>query len=225
MPGYYIHLAACGNQSLENQRFKFGVLAPDYFKKLFKLFGGIDSARLHYSTIRKGDTTEFDELEHRIQQKEQINSSEGLHFGLSSQPNVRAFWNSLTETQKKNPFYRGYAWHLLTDAIIYGRLNIDARFQNVLDEYRGSLNIDELRKQEAKRLHEDWDKTNALVRDTYPGISLPDEIKELGVVQFITGTPFYVDWSVLKSTIDYLRTFDPINGDMEKIIEKVLSNI
>ena len=128
--------------------------------------------------------------------------------------------------QKANPFYRGYVWHLLTDAIMYGRLDIDAKFQKVLDENQGHLDIGELKKGEVKKLHADWDKTNARVRDTYPEVSLPDEVKELGVVQFITeGDLVYVDWSLLKETIDYLRTFDPLNGDMESIIENVLNSI
>lgn len=79
---------------------------------------------------------------------------------------------------------------------------------------------------ERKKLHADWDKTNALVRDTYLEVTLPDEVKELGVVQFIEeGELVYVDWHILKDTIDYLRTFDPLGGDMDSIIEDVLGSI
>ena len=55
---------------------------------------------------------------------------------------------------------------------------------------------------------------------------LVDEVKELGVVQFIEeGELVYVDWHILKDTIDYLRTFDPLGGDMDSIIEDVLGSI
>lgn len=36
---------------------------------------------------------------------------------------------------------------------------------------------------------------------------------------------YYVDRPLLKETIDYLRTFNPISGDMDNIIESVLKNI
>ena len=35
---------------------------------------------------------------------------------------------------------------------------------------------------------------------------------------------YYVDRPLLKETIDYLRTFNPISGDMDNIIESVLKN-
>lgn len=226
MPGYYLHLASCGGHSLENRSFVLGVEAPDILKKHVKFCGGIENAHAKYDSLRTSEMPEYCELQPRIQQKETANSNEGLHYGLSSQPDVKACWSGLTEMQKANPFYRGYVWHLLTDAIMYGRLDIDAKFQKVLDENQGHLDIGELKKGEVKKLHADWDKTNARVRDTYPEVSLPDEVKELGVVQFITeGDLVYVDWSLLKETIDYLRTFDPLNGDMESIIENVLNSI
>ena len=126
--------------------------------------------------------------------------------------------------KKANPFYRGYVWHLLTDKLIYSKLNIDEKFHNVLEK-KEHVDIDELRKEEVKKLHSDWDKTNALVRDTYPEVALTDEVKELGVVQFASGELVYVSWEVLKDTIEYLRSFNPINGDMDFIIEEVLNNI
>ena len=226
MPGYYLHFAACGGKSLENRSFVLGVEAPDILKKHLKVCGGIEAARAKYESIRTDDAPEYHEFEIRVQQKETHGSTDGLHYGRSSSPDIKAFWYGLSENQKNNPFYRGYAWHLLTDAIMYGRLDIDAKFQKFLEENQGLDNIDELRKVEVKKLHTDWDKTNACVREAYPEISLPEEVKELGVVQYITeGELVYVDWRVLKDTIKYLRSFDPINGDMAAIIETVLSNI
>lgn len=226
MPGYYLHLAACGGHSLENRSFVLGVEAPDILKKHVKFCSGIEGAHAKYDSLRTSEMPKYCELQPRIQQKETAKSNEGLHYGLSSQPDVNACWSSLSEMQRASPFYRGYVWHLLTDAIMYGRLDIDAKFQKILDENKGHPDIEELKKGEVKKLHTDWDKTNAHVRNTYPEVVLPDEVKELGVVQFITeGDLVYVDWPLLKETIDYLRTFDPLNGDMESIIENVLNSI
>ena len=169
---------------------------------------------------------EYSELQSRILQKERVDSNEGLHYGLSSKPDIMACWSGLSEKQKTNPFYRGYVWHLLTDAIMYGYLNIDAKFMKVLQENQGNPNLEEVKMRERKKLHADWDKTNALVRDTYPEITLPEEVKELGVVQFIEEVDLvYVDWHILKDTIEYLRTFDPLYGNMNSIIKDVLGSI
>ena len=224
MPGYYLHFAACREQCLKNRSFILGVEAPDILKKHVKFYGGIEEAHAKYDSLRTGDMPEYSELLSRIKQKETINSNDGLHYGLSSNPDVKACWYSLSEMQKANSFYRGYVWHLLTDAIMYRRLNIDAKFQKVLQTNRDNPNIVDIQKAEVKKLHTDWDKTNALVRDTYPEVTLPEEVKELGVVQFIDeGDLVYVDWQLLKETIDYLRTFDPLHGDMDAIIESVMN--
>ena len=226
MPSYYLHLAACGGQTLKNRSFVLGVEAPDILKKHVKFCGGIDGAHAKYDSLRTSEMPMYSELQPRILQKETANSNEGLHYGLSSQPDVKACWAGYSDAQKANPFYRGYVWHLLTDAIMYGRLDIDAKFQKVLNENKDYPDMDSFRKGEVKKLHSDWDKTNSHVRDTYPEVILPDEVKELGVVQFISeGELVYVDWPLLKETIDYLRTFDPLNCDMDAIIKTVLSSI
>lgn len=225
MPGYYLHLASCGGHSLENRSFVLGVEAPDILKKHVKVYGGIDAAHAKYNELRTDQMPEYSELQPRIQQKEKANSNDGLHYGISSQPNVKACWHALSETQKMNPFYKGYVWHLLTDAIMYRRLDIEAKFQKVLEENQSCKNIEAFMNEEVKKLHADWDKTNALVRDTYPEVLLTDEVKELGVVQFVNeGDLTYIDWPLIKATIDYLRTFDPLNNNMESIIEKVLNS-
>ena len=226
MPGYYVHFAAGGGDTLKNRSFVLGVEAPDILKAHFKICGGIESAWAKYESFRTEDAPDYHELEARVQQKERYGSTDGLHYGVSSLPDVRAFWNGLSEQQKRMNFYKGYAWHLLTDAIIYGRMNIDAKFQRFLEANQGVSNIEELKKREVKKLHDDWDKTNARIRDIYPEISLPDEVKELGVVQFINeGELVYVDWDIFEYTIEYMRSFDPINGDMNFIIETILNNI
>lgn len=225
MPGYLIHLASTKAEALNNRSFVLGVEAPDLLKKHLKVCGGIEGARAKYEKLRTSDMPEYSELEARVQQKEKLNSTEGLHYGFSSSPDIKACWNSFSDEQKKNPFYRGYIWHLLTDAIIYGRLNFENKFQKVLEENQGRQNIEELQKIEVKKLHSDWDKTNSRVHNTYPEVSLPEEIQELNVVQFSEGDTVYVDWPLLKGTIDYLRTFDPLNDNMEDIIDNIIDNI
>ena len=214
----------CGGESLNNRSFVLGVEAPDMLKKHVKFFNGLDGARAKYNALRTNDMPEYNELMERILQKETADSSDGLHYGLSSNPDVRACWANLSESQRANPFYRGYVWHLISDKAIYARQRIDDKFREVMQASRNNPNIAELQKSEVQKLHRDWDRTNALVRDTY-GVALTDEVKELGVVQFIDeGELNYIDWAILKDTIDWLRTFDPLD-DMNIIIERVLNNI
>ena len=86
--------------------------------------------------------------------------------------------------------------------------------------------ITELKKQEVKKLHDDWNKTNQKIKDTYLDVSITPEVEELGVVQFIEEGPlFYVDWDALKQTIDYLRSFDPLYGNMDAIIAIIMQNL
>lgn len=220
MPGYYLHLAACKGNTLKNRSFVLGVEAPDLLKKHFKIYGNVVEARKKYETLKTADMPDYGELETRIQQKETVNSTTGLHYGVSSNPDIYACWNSLSETQKNNPFWRGYIWHLLTDKFIYSKLDIDVKFQKILDNNKNATNM----KTEVKKLHTDWDKTNAKVRDTYPEICLPEEVKELSVVQFIEeGNLFYIDWTVLKEAIEFLRNFNPLGTDMDYIIKTVLN--
>ena len=220
MPGYYLHLAACKSNTLKNRSFVLGVEAPDLLKKHFKIYGNVVEARKKYETLKTADMPDYGELETRIQQKETVNSTTGLHYGVSSNPDIYVCWNSLSETQKNNPFWRGYIWHLLTDKFIYSKLDIDAKFQKILDNNKNATNM----QTEVKKLHTDWDKTNAKVRDTYPEICLPEEVKELSVVQFIEeDNLFYIDWTVLKEAIDFLRNFNPLSTDMDYIIKTVLN--
>ena len=105
MPGYYLHLAACGGKLLENRSFVLGVEAPDILKKHLKdADGDIEKARAKYDSLRTGDMPDYSDFEVRVQQKESRGKREGMHYGKSSSTNVKAFWNSLTEEQKKQAF-------------------------------------------------------------------------------------------------------------------------
>lgn len=224
MPGYYVHAAVCNPITRKNLSFVRGVEAPDILKKHFKLYG-LSGAKEKYNNILKtADMPDFKDLEERIQQKEAMGAGTGLHYGLSSKPDVLLCWNSLSPEKQKQPFYRGYVWHLLTDYKIYQVLNIDAKFVEfmTLNKDKSQEEIAELKKQEVKKLHTDWDKTNQKIKDTYPEVWLTPEVEELGVVQFIKEGPlFYVDWDALKHTIDYLRSLDPLYGDMTTIIAEI----
>lgn len=225
MPGYYLHLSACAPHALENRSFLYGVEAPDILKKYFKMYG-IDGTKDKYNNLKTNSMPDFEQLKERVQQAETYGSTDGLHYGVSSKPDIRYFWNSLSIEEKQNPFYKGYLWHLLTDLLMYTRLDIDRKFANFIKEHKDDENLEVLKKQEVKKLHADWDRTNAKVRDTYTDVILPPEIEELGVVQFINnGELYYVDWALVKETINFLREFDPLNDNLDEIIQSVMNNI
>ena len=218
MPSYLIHLATCSKQALESRSFELGVETPDLLKKYFKTLDR-EGAIKKYESIRTFLMPDFEELEPRIRQKEVVGRTDGLHYGVSSLPDVVMFWKERTQDQKDNPFYRGYAWHLLTDALIYNKLDINHKL------CQGKI-TKEQQEEEKRKLHAYWDKINVLVQDKYPEVKLSDEIKELGVINFDQkGDLVYVDWNVVSSEIDYLRTFDPLDGNMDQIIDEVLSRI
>lgn len=228
MPGYYIHFAACKPEARENLSFLRGVESPDILKKHFKVFG-LEGAREKYNSLKTPDMPEYDELVERIQQKERIGSTDGLHYGVSSQPDIMAFWGSLSEKEKENPFYNGYLWHLITDVLVYAWLGIDKKFEQVIKQCPADVNIDELRKTETKKLHNDWDRINACVRDRYPDVILTPEVVELKVVNYIEDKNFsYVDPAVVYRAIDYLRTFDQLKSsdkDIQFIYGMLANNI
>lgn len=225
MPGYYVHLAACKPEIRKSISFVHGVEAPDILKKYFKLYG-ISGAKSKYNNLLKTtNMPDFQKFEKRIQQKEVMGAGTGLHYGLSSKPDTKLCWDSLSEEEKNQPFYRGYVWHLLTDYKIYQALDIDAKFLKFMEanKEKSQEEIANLKKEEVKKLHDDWDKTNQRIRETYPDVQLTPEVKELGVVQFIKEGPlFYVNWNVLKQTIDYLRNFDPLKGDMDLMVKEMM---
>ncbi len=217
MPGYYIHLAACKPEARQNLSFLRGVEAPDILKKHFKMYG-IDGAREKYNSLKTPDMPDYKILEERIQQKEKIGSTDGLHYGVSSQPNVLEFWLSLSNEEKSNPFYKGYLWHLLTDLLVYSWLNIDKKFEQVILQASKDIDMNEFKKAETKKLHNDWDRLNACIRDRYTDVILPPEVTELRVVNFIEDKEFsYVDSAIVYRAIDYLRNFEQLEVDEKDI--------
>lgn len=221
MPGYLIHYAVCGGKSLQNREFVLGVEAPDILKKYYKMYG--DAACKKWESICYGTSApEYAEFALRAQQKETLASTDGLHYGVSSSPNVRLYWQSLSEMKKYRPFYRGYLWHLLTDRLLYAYLDIDSKFEKSLERYNGN-DIEEFRKVEVEKLHKDWDMINACIHERYLEIALTPEVEELGVVKYLAkGELTYVDEELVFALIKFMRSFDPLESEMDPIIEEIM---
>lgn len=217
MPGYYIHYAACRPEARENLTFLRGVEAPDILKKHFKMYGE-DGARQKYNSMKTSEMPEYDILLKRITQKERIGSLDGLHYGVSSQPGVWEFWKNLSKENRTNAFYKGYFWHLLTDLFVYNQLDINEKFQRVIEQNKDKVDFDSLRASETQKLHDDWDRLNARVRDNYSDVVLSPEVVELGVVKFIEGGKFvYVDPQKVFRAISTLRKFDPLTTEFRNV--------
>lgn len=205
MPGYYVHLAASNSNARRNISFIKGVLMPDLLKTYYKLYG-LDKTREKYNEIKTFDMPNFDFFERRVQEKDSIDFENGMHYGPSANPNVYSFWGSLTEEERKNPFYRGYLWHLLTDLYTKQVLGIYSDIDSNL-------------------LHQDWDQLNIYIKDFYPSVKIPEEIIELGKIIYKDNNIFnYVDPYNIKEIIDYLSSFDVINGDIDSIMKEIVEN-
>lgn len=223
MPGYYVHLAASNQKTRQNRSFVCGVETPDLLKKYLKLYG-LDGAREKYNSIKTVEMPDFSYFESRVQQQENNLSSNGMHYGWSSNPNVMCYWDSLTKSEKQNPFYIGYLWHLLTDLFMYKYLNIESKLSGFAEQHKDDKNISELMKTEYKKLNSDWDKINSKIRSTYPDVILTPEVLDLDVVKFIIDEQLaYVDWNIIKSITDYMRTINPLDQDINRITDEIMS--
>ncbi len=216
MPGYLLHLAACKPALLENVSFRKGVEAPDLLKKwVFKL--GLDEARKKYATWKETNMPEFSYFEQRALSTDDDRKM-GLHFGYSSNPDLIAFLDTISEKDMKNPFWRGYFWHLITDKLMYSWLNVGERYgQELLRQIREGNAHEDVEKAEKKKLHDDWDRTNEMVREKFNiSMPLPSEIEELNVVKFINdGQPLtYISWDKVELAIELLRALNPLKENV-----------
>ena len=206
MPGYYVHLASCNPKCLKNRSFVCGVEIPDLLKKYYSLYG-LNGAKEKYNEIKQIDMPKFDVFKERVVQKENKDKKIGMHYGVSSNPDVYLFWNSLSYEEKKNPFYIGYLWHLLTDLYMYKNLDIKNKLSK--EGILFDLNT----------LHRDWDKTNSKIRDNYD-VKLSKEITDLNIVNFIANEDTnYIKWDELKELIDNLRKYNPLEDNIDDIIK------
>ena len=103
---------------------------------------------------------------------------------------------------------------------MYEQLDLDNKFKVVLECYNGD-DIDSFKRQEVKKLHSDWDKTNELIKSKY-GVELTPEVDELKVVGFNSDTNLsYVDWDIVRGVIDELRNINPLDCDLEDLVSKL----
>lgn len=198
MPGYVIHLATLTERERTNRNFVKGVLAPDLLKKWYKIFkGDLAQVEAKYAEWEKdGNLPPFSAFEERLSQKEVLNDSFGMHYGMSSSPNLNAFFSD-PNVDLKNPFWKGYLKHLTGDFILYQALDIETKLRKVY--HSNAPYADEIAK-----LHKDWDILNKLYIDQY-NISLPDEVAELNAVGFETGELVYVDKTIVDNIIYMLN--------------------
>ena len=219
MPGYYVHLAVSNKEVRRDRSFVLGVEIPDYVKLY-----GLDGARVKYNSIKTTKMPEFSYFESRVQQQENGLSNNGMHYGWSSNPDIMCYWNSLGKCEKQNPFYIGYLWHLLTDLFMYKYLDIEGKLSRFAEQHKADKNISELIKLEHKKLHNDWDKINAKIITIYPDVVLTPEVLELDLVKFINDDELtYVDWNIIKAITDYMRTINPLNQEIDKIIDEIMT--
>ena len=223
MPGYYVHLAVSNKDVRRDRSFVLGVEMPDLLKKYVKLYG-LDGARIKYNSIKTTKMPEFSYFESRVQQQENNLSNNGMHYGWSSNPDIMCYWNSLGKFEKQNPFYIGYLWHLLTDLFMYKYLDIEGKLNRFAEQHKADKNISELIKLEHKKLHNDWDKINAKIITIYPDVVLTPEVLELDLVKLINDDELtYVDWNIIKTITDYMRTINPLNQEIDKIIDEIMT--
>lgn len=216
MPGYVIHLASINNNNRNKRDFVLGVEAPDILKKHLKIYTTLEAARDKYNSLKVGDMPEYSTLVARIQQKEDIGSDTGLHYGVSSNPNIELYWNSLIEREKNSNFYRGYLLHLLTDKIVYKALDLDNKFKKMIESYSGD-DLENYKKTLVKSLHTDWDKTNTILKNKY-NTELTPEVEELGVVGFNSSTDLvFIDINTLINCIDKLRNIDILSCSIKEL--------
>ena len=222
MPGYYVHLATINSKTSLNRNFILGVEVPDLLKKYYELYG-IDGVMEKYNSLKTSEMPDFKRFEIRVQQPETDLNNDGMHYGLSCNPNIEYFLKTLSVKERQNPFFKGYLWHLLTDLLFYKYLDIEKKFSDFIKQHKKDRNLSKLLKLELEKLHADWDKTNAKIHSLYPNVFLTPELTELNIIKFIDDNHFnYVSLPIIKSIIDYMRSINPLDLDINKIIDEIV---
>ena len=161
-------------------------------------------------------------------QKERLGSSFGMHFGKKLCPNVKAFWNWVPDSQKANPFWRGYLWHLISDRVINPRLNINQKIKTLSETKKisqkelGTFMQEEVTPILEKDLH----KVNILLSDAYSDVQMTPEVEELGITlhAYPDMELSFIDWNVFIQSVGWLRSYDPLAPNIDDTIEEILSN-
>lgn len=203
MPGYVIHLATSkANDKCPN--FRRGLIAPDILKNWYKIFcHDMDVVRKKYEQWKTPEMPDFNVFAERIQQKEKWRCTDGLHYGTSSDPDIKFFMQQ-PYIDLSQAFWMGYYAHLVTDKRIYQRLGIDRKFNKIWQEICSLPNAKELYQVEVKKLHNDWDILNKRYTEKYD-IVLPPEVEELNVVKYKEGKTVYINVHELDDVIEELR--------------------
>lgn len=232
MHSYFPYWASACPEAKQVRAFVIGLEIPDLLKDYRKKYkNGLAEANAEYSILQEEtdglpDFSKY--FSERLMQKERLGSSFGMHFGRKSSPNVKAFWNWLDDSEKCKPFWRGYLWHLLADAVINHRLDIDQKINASSEAQKISQeDLGNFLKQATRLLEEDWYKINTLLSDAYSDVQMTPEVAQLGT-NLQAHAPnmelALIDWDVLIQSIDWLRSYDPLAPNIDDTIEEILSN-
>lgn len=232
MHSYFQYWASACPEAKQVRAFVIGLEIPDLLKDYRKKYkNGLAEANAVYKTLQEetNGLPDFSKyFSERLMQKERLGSSFGMHFGKKSCPNVKAFWNWVLDSEKANPFWRGYLWHLISDCVINPRLNIDQKIKELSETQDISQNeLGNFMKQATRILGEDYYKVNALLSDTYNDVHMTPEVEQLGT-NLQAHAPnmelSLIDWNVFIQSVGWLRSYDPLAPNIDDTIEEILSN-
>lgn len=228
MHSYAVYLAACSPAVLDNRSFVTGCLLPNLLKAKYKS-DGFEAARDFYLSCQTEDMPNFEEaFASRVRQKERFSHTSGMHFGRETFPHVNVFWGELDPSEKNNPFWKGYLWHLITDAIVNFRLGIEEKLKKCLDnQFVLTSSSYEVLQLQTRLLSEDWNKVDCKLRLLFPYIEEVPVAKDLNLFQTssIERELMFLDWDVMENTLTYLRSFNPFAGHVGGMIEEIMTEI
>ena len=232
MHSYFPYWASACPEAKQVRAFVIGLEIPDLLKDYRKKYkNGLAEANAEYSILQEEtdglpDFSKY--FSERLMQKERLGSSFGMHFGKKLCPNVKAFWNWVPDSQKANPFWRGYLWHLISDRVINPRLNINKKIKTLSETKKisqkelGTFMQEEVTPILEKDLH----KVNILLSDAYSDVQMTPEVEELGITlhAYPDMELSFIDWNVFIQSVGWLRSYDPLAPNIDDTIEEILSN-
>ena len=232
MHSYFQYWASACPEAKQVRAFVIGLEIPDLLKDYRKKYkNGLAEANAVYEALQKEtdglpDFSKY--FSERLMQKERLGSSFGMHFGKKLCPNVKAFWNWVPDSQKANPFWRGYLWHLISDRVINPRLNINQKIKTLSETKKISQKeLGTFMQEEVTPiLEKDLNKVNILLSDAYSDVQMTPEVEELGITlhAYPDMELSLIDWNVFIQSVGWLRSYDPLAPNIDDTIEEMLSN-
>lgn len=232
MHSYFQYWASACPEAKQVRAFVIGLEIPDLLKDYRKKYkNGLAEANAVYEALQKEtdglpDFSKY--FSERLMQKERLGSSFGMHFGKKLCPNVKAFWNWVPDSQKANPFWRGYLWHLISDRVINPRLNINQKIKTLSETKKISQKeLGTFMQEEVTPiLEKDLNKVNILLSDAYSDVQMTPEVEELGITlhAYPDMELSLIDWNVFIQSVGWLRSYDPLAPNIDDTIEEILSN-